>query len=78
MIFNTVNPEQLNIIKAVLSAGESSVTISDERITENSVLSFYTSVYGVNPTEVTVETGSVTLSFEAQESDLIVGVRIDG
>ena len=78
MILNTVNQKQLDIIKNVLQAGETSVTIESDQITENSVLSFYTSVYGVNPTEVTVETGSVTLSFDAQENDLTVEVRIDG
>ena len=42
------------------------------------MFSFYTSIWGVNPTGVSVATGSVTLTFDAQESDMEVGVRIDG
>lgn len=64
--------------RTTLTAGETTVTITDEEITENSMLSFYTSIYGVNPKTVEVVAGSVTLTFAAQEVDMEVGVRIDG
>lgn len=67
-----------NISTGTLSTGETSITISDTEITTDSVLSFYTSIYGVSPTAATVETGSVTLTFDAQESDMVVGVKVDG
>lgn len=69
---------KLGIKKATLAAGAISITISDSRITTDSVLSFYTSKYGVNPTDATATTGSVTLTFDALEEDIEVGVRVDG
>lgn len=74
--------ERLNnfveIIRGTLTAGETEITIDNERITENSILSFYTSIYGVNPVTAVATVGSITLTFDAQETDMEVGVRIDG
>lgn len=70
--------KQLSISKAVLPAGETTVTISDTRITTDSVLSFFTSIFSVNPTAVSVANGSVTLTFKAQTVAMEVGVRVDG
>ncbi len=78
--FSEVNQEitaQASISKAVLAAGETTVTIADSRITTDSALSFYTSIYGTNPTAVSVATGSVTLTFDAQAKAMEVGVRVD-
>ena len=69
---------RLNIIRATLTAGNTQVVVSNGLITTDSVLSFYTSVYGLNPSEVLVEDGSVTLTFDAQETDIEVGVQING
>lgn len=69
---------RLNIIRATLSAGNTQVVVSNGLITTDSILSFYTSVYGLNPSEVLVEDGSVTLKFDAQETDIEVGVQING
>ena len=66
------------ITKGTLSAGSTSITLSDSRITTNSALSFYTSIYGVNPNSVSVSSGSVTLTFDAQASSMTVGVSVDG
>lgn len=70
--------QQASITKAVLAAGATSVTIEDDRITTDSALSFYTSIFGVNPTAASIDTGSVTLTFKAQTEDMEVGVRVDG
>lgn len=70
--------ELMNIKKATLSAGQTNITITDNRITANSAMSFYTSIYGVNPTAVQATTGRVTLTFDAQQGDMEVGVRVDG
>lgn len=66
------------VYTATLSAGSTSVMIINSAITTNSVLSFYTSVYGLNPKDVSVINGGVTLTFDAQQSSVTVGVRIDG
>lgn len=69
---------RLNIIRTTLTAGNTQVVVSNGLITTDSILSFYTSVYGLNPSEVLVEDGSVTLTFDAQETDIEVGVQING
>lgn len=66
------------ITRKILSAGETEITIEYDNITEDSILSFYTSIYGVNPISVVVNEGSVTLTFEVQHTDMEVGVRVDG
>lgn len=68
----------VTVIRGTLAVGETSITITDARITTDSLLSIYTSVWGVNPTSITVASGQVTLTFNSQTSVLEVGVRIDG
>lgn len=65
-------------LTTTLTAGTTAVIISDSSITTNSVLDFYTSKLGVVPTGVTVATGSVTITFEPQLSNMGVGVLVKG
>lgn len=65
-----------NVLTGTLTAGETTLTISDSSITEDSIIDIYTNVFGVNPTEVTVADDSITLVFDAQETDLGVKVRV--
>lgn len=58
-----------------LTAGQTTLTLTDSAITTDSTLDFYTDTFGVNPTDVAVTTGSVTLTFEAQANDIEVKVR---
>lgn len=74
---NNIN-DRMEIIRKTLAAGATSITISDSRITTDSALSFYTSIYGVNPKTVSVSNGSVKLTFKAQTAAMEVGVRVDG
>lgn len=81
-IFAAIN--ELNTIGAystvsgTLTAGSTSITLSDNSITDNSMLVTFTSIYGVNPTSMSVSNGSVTLTFEAQATDMVVAVNIMG
>ena len=68
----------LNVVTDTLAIGATSITISNARITTNSILDFYTSIYGVNPSTVTVSAGQVVLTFSAQAVSMTVGVRING
>lgn len=61
-----------------LVAGQTSITLSDASILTTSTLDFYTDTYGVNPTAVSVSTGSITLTFAVQQNDLGVKVRVWG
>lgn len=69
--------QRASITRSVLAAGATSITINDDRITTDSALSFFSSIYNVNPTDVSVANGSVTLTFKAQTADMEVGVRVD-
>lgn len=59
-----------------LEAGETTIIFQDAAITNDANLEFFTNRFGVNPTNVQVITGVVTLTFAAMESDLGVKVRI--
>ena len=63
-------------ITGTLSAGQTSITLSNIAITENSTIDYYTNYFGINPVGISVRTGSVTLTFEAQDIDLGVKVRV--
>lgn len=65
-----------SIITGTLVAGQTSITILSDYITTDSVLDFYTSIYGVNPLSVSAVAGEVTLTFNAQATDMTVGVKI--
>lgn len=70
------NTETYTEVIGTLTAGETEITLSDASITEDSTIDPYTSVYGVNPTNMVATTGSVTLTFDAREADLGVKVRV--
>ena len=63
-------------ITGTLTAGTTSITLSDASITTSSTIDVYTDTFGVNPTNISVATGSVTLTFASQASNLGVKVRI--
>ena len=64
------------VLTDTLEAGETSLTLTDASITTSSTFDFYTDVYGVNPTAVSVSTGSIILTFEEQSADIGVKVRV--
>ena len=53
-----------------LEAGETELVFTDASITTNSTIDVYTDTFGVNPTNVTVSAGSVTLTFASKANDL--------
>ena len=61
-------------IVATLAAGSTTLTISDNRITTNSMIDYYTDVYGVSPSNMTVSTGQIVFTFPAQASAVNVKV----
>ena len=64
-------------VTGTLSTGSTSITLSNDAITEDSTIDFYTSIYGVNPKTVTVISGNVTLTFDAQTTDMNIKVVIE-
>lgn len=64
------------ILSGTLTAGSTSVTINDQRILADSLIDIYTDVYGVNPTAALATAGSLAMTFEAQQTDINIRVRI--
>ena len=64
-----------NTVSGTLAIGETSLTITSDIITKESLIDIYTSIYGVNPITVTVSSGSVEMTFPAQTVALYVKVR---
>lgn len=63
-------------LQGILSAGQTTITFSDSIINANRTIDYYTGVYGVIATSITVTNGSAVFTFNAQASDMIVKVRI--
>ena len=61
-------------LEDTLEAGDTEIIFEDDRILATSTGIWCTSVFGVNPTDVDISAGSITLTFDEQESDL--GVRV--
>lgn len=59
-----------------LDAGDTELILQDAAITTTATYDFFTDTFGVSPTEVEVETGQLTLTFDEQEADVSVKVRI--
>jgi hypothetical protein len=74
---NEVNAKAGKIISDTLTAGRTTITLSDASITTDSWVKPYASVWGVMCTNMVVSAGSVALTFsEAQASDITVGVEV--
>ena len=63
-------------ITGTLTAGSTSLTLYDASITTDATYDIYTTVYGVNPTDVSLVAGSITMTFDSQQSDIGVKVRV--
>lgn len=63
-------------LTGTLAAGNTSITFNNAAIETTSTFDFYTDTFGINPTAVSVSTGSITLTFQAQAAALGVKVRV--
>ena len=64
------------VVTGTLSAGSTSITLSNSNITTSSVIDVYTDVYGVNPTAISVSAGSITLTFDVQSSAINIRIEV--
>lgn len=62
-------------VTGTLTAGQTSITLSDASITTNSTIDVYTDA-DVEYNSISVSTGSVTITFDAQASNMGVKVRV--
>ena len=63
-------------ISGILTAGSTSLTLQSAAITTNSLVDIYTENYGVSPTNAVVTNGFIELTFEAQQTNMGVKVRV--
>lgn len=67
--------DSLNGIVQTLTAGNTEIVFHSESITEDSTIDIYTSVFGIAPINAVITSGSITLTFDANEKDIQVKVR---
>lgn len=75
-IIGAINEVRGTFVTGTLTAGSTSITLSDASITTSSTIDIYVSTFGIQPTNAVVATGSITLTFLAQASDISVKVRV--
>ena len=64
------------IFTETLTAGDTTITITDSQIAVGSMVDIYTDVYGLEPTNVAVTAGQIVLTFDAQGVDIHVKVKV--
>ena len=75
-VLGAINEVRGTFVTGTLTAGSTSITLSDASITTTSTIDIYVSVFGIQPTNAFVVSGSITLTFLAQASDITVKVRV--
>lgn len=74
-----VPASSFEIVRGTLVAGQTSVALTASKsVAATALVDVFTDTYGLNPSAVSVAGAVVTLTFEAQASDVAVAVRIDG
>lgn len=67
------------IVRGTLTAGQTSVSLqASKNVSATALIDVFAETYGVNPTAISVANDTITLTFEAQASNMAVAVRIDG
>lgn len=69
-IVDSIKDKQPIKIPFTLTAGDTTVTIETEALTETSFIDVGTEIFGINPTNMEIDDGDIVLTFEAQASDL--------
>lgn len=64
------------IFTETLTAGDTTITITNSQIAVGSMVDIYTDVYGLEPTNVAVTAGQIVLTFDAQGVDIHVKVKV--
>lgn len=63
-------------LTSTLTAGSTTLTIQNEVIDPTKCIEIFTDTFGVTPSNAVVTSGQIVLTFEAQESNLGVKVRV--
>lgn len=63
-------------LMGMLAAGETTLAFASDAITDDSMINVFTSKYGVCPSDMSYNNGILTLTFDAQEDDVIVRLEV--
>ena len=79
-INNTINAAVSDLtfieLTGTLYSGQNTFTWLDSRIESDMWVLPFTSVYGLNPKTVTCVDGSLTMTFDIQDNDITIGLRL--
>jgi len=68
--------DKATTLTGTLTAGETTVTLTNSAIKTTSLIDVYTSVFGVNPTNVVASDGSLVLTFDQQTANVDIRVEV--
>lgn len=77
-----VNTKLSSLTQGILTAGQTSITLTNSSITTASIIEVFVDVEAgvasepINYKTITVTAGTVVLTFDAQENDITVGIRV--
>lgn len=71
-----IESTQPTILTAILQPGSPTVTFQNPKITTSSIIDFYASKWGVNITNVVVETGKIAVTYEEPSSAVVVRAEV--
>ena len=74
--FSALAPAGFVEVSGTLTAGSTGLILMDASITTGSTIDIFTEKYGLSPETVTVSSGQVSMTFEAQDSNIGVKVRV--
>lgn len=63
-------------IIGTLEAGETEITLTNSAIDSSKTFDFYTTIPDISPTNISISNESITLTFDAQQNDIQVKVRV--
>lgn len=64
------------VFTETLTAGDTTITITDQAISADSMIDIYTNVFGIAPTNIAASAGTVTVTFNAQQNDISVKIVV--
>ena len=74
--FAALAPAGFTELTGTLAAGSFILIINDASITTSSTIDIFTEKYGFSPESVTVSSGSISMAFEPQDTNIGVKVRV--
>ena len=64
------------VFTETLTAGDTTITVTDQAISADSMIDIYTNVFGIAPTNIVASAGTVTVTFNAQQNDISVKIVV--